>query len=81
MEVWRNSRRDGVSENQGFPPCKPSTQRVIWTRTRELPYRPSTATAAHNRPDRWQHPTTCQNFEIHPCAEGGVHRWIADRLN
>lgn len=39
------------------------------------PIQASTATAAHNRPDRWQHPTTCQNFEIHPCAEGGVHRW------
>jgi AAA ATPase domain len=42
------------------------------------PIRASTAQAVHNRPDRWQHPTTCQNLSNTSCAEGGVHRWTAD---
>ena len=31
---------------------------------RERPYGPAPPRRLHNRPDRWQHPTTCQTFRI-----------------
>ena len=37
---------------------------------RELPYGPA-APSLHQRPDRWQHPTTCQFFKK-PLALGGA---------
>jgi transposase len=40
---------------------------------RELPYRPA-APSLHQRPDRWQHPTTCQSSSKTACAWRGVHR-------
>src|SRR3954467_11873138 len=34
----------------------------------------------HQRPDRWQHPTTRHDSpEVSPCPEGGVHRWCTDQ--
>ena len=32
----------------------------------------------HQRPDRWQHPTTCPIPEFTACVFWGVHRWKAD---
>jgi hypothetical protein len=34
---------------------------------RELPYGPA-ALSLHRRPDRWQHPTTCQSSSKTTCA-------------
>ena len=39
---------------------------------RELPYGPAASSLHHQRPDRWQHPTTCQNFQILLATEGAV---------
>lgn len=44
-------------KNQGFPPCQEHAVGDV-VPVSELPYGP--ATWSHHRPDRWQHPTTCQ---------------------
>lgn len=46
---------------------------VLLSRTRELPYRPA-APSLHQRPDRWQHPTTCRPSSKTACILRGVHR-------
>jgi hypothetical protein len=42
---------------------------------RELPYGPA-APSLHQRPDRWQHPTTCRSSSNTACIWRGVHRWV-----
>jgi hypothetical protein len=42
---------------------------------RELPYGPA-APLLHQRPDRWQHPTTCQYSSKTARLSRGVHRWV-----
>jgi hypothetical protein len=42
---------------------------------RELPYGPA-APSLHQRPDRWQHPTTCRSSSKTACTWWGVHRWV-----
>ena len=42
---------------------------------RELPYGPA-APSLHQRPDRWQHPTTCRSSSKTVCTWWGVHRWV-----
>ena len=42
---------------------------------RELPYGPA-APSLHQRPDRWQHPTTCRSSSKTACISRGVHRWV-----
>src|ERR1700746_151184 len=42
---------------------------------RELPYGPA-APSLHQRPDRWQHPTTCQSSSKTACTWRGVHRCL-----
>jgi hypothetical protein len=42
---------------------------------RELPYGPA-APSLHQRPDRWQHPTTCRYSSKTACISRGVHRWV-----
>ena len=53
--VWRNSRRDGIGRTR----CTTVPRARIYdlVPVRELPYRPA-APSLHQRPDRWQHPTT-----------------------
>jgi len=55
-------------KNQGFPPCHEHAVGDV-VPVRELPYGP--ATWSHHRPDRWQHPTTCQTPQI-PLATKGA---------
>eukprot|EP01036_Dinobryon_divergens_P046292 gene46292-61911_t len=71
----QSARRD--RENQGFPPCHFSTLRVIWTGSanshtgqhRHGGAQQAGQMAASDYVSDLQNPT---------CAEGGVHRWIAD---
>jgi hypothetical protein len=42
---------------------------------RELPYGPA-ALSLHQRPDRWQHPTTCRYSSKTACISRGVHSWV-----
>jgi hypothetical protein len=42
---------------------------------RELPYGPATP-SLHQRPDRWQHPTTCQYSSKTARLSRGVRRWV-----
>ena len=48
--------------------------RQIWFH-RELPYGPA-APSLQQRPDRWQHPTTCRYSSKTACISRGVHRWV-----
>lgn len=57
-------------KNQGFPPCFISTLRVMWFRSANSHTGPQPS-SLHQRPDRWQHPTTCQILEI-PLASRGA---------
>lgn len=41
---------------------------------RELPYGPAASSLHHQRPDRWQHPTTCRSSSEIACISRGVHR-------
>ena len=54
-----------------------STLWVIWIRSANSHTGPQPL-VLHQRPDRWQHPTTC-NLQETACVLRGVHRWIADR--
>jgi hypothetical protein len=51
FQVAWNSRRDGAGTTRAFH-CASSTLWVIWTRLRELPYRPAAVFPPHQRPDR-----------------------------
>lgn len=64
-------------KNQGFPPCFISTLRVMWFRSANSHTGPQPS-SLHQRPDRWQHPTTRQILQITACVARGVHRWKAD---
>ena len=65
-------------DNQGFPLCFEHAMGDL-DPVRELPYRPAAVFLPHQRPDRWQHPTTRSNDpNVFPCLEGGVHRWKPD---
>jgi hypothetical protein len=55
-------------KNQIDPSC-PRTRDCEMVPVRELPYGPA-ASSLHYRPDRWQHPTLCQNFQIPLATEG-----------
>ena len=62
-------------DNQGFPQCFEHASGDL-DPVRELPYRPAAVFLPHQRPDRWQHPTTRHNDpNVFPCPKGGVHRW------
>lgn len=50
-------------KNQGNPPCFVSTLRVMWFRSANSHTGPQPS-SLHQRPDRWQHPTTCQILQI-----------------
>ena len=63
-------------KNQGFPPCFISTLRVMWFRSANSHTGPQPS-SLHQRPDRWQHPTTRQILQITACVARGVHRWEA----
>jgi hypothetical protein len=57
-------------ENQGFPPgFEPAW--VIWTRSANSHTGPR-PTAPHQRPDRWQHPTTRAHAPQIPLALKGA---------
>jgi 3-carboxy-cis,cis-muconate cycloisomerase len=61
-------------DNQAVPACFKHAH-VIWTRSANSLQAGSTP-SLHQRPDRWQHPTTRNNDpEVFPCLERGVHRW------
>src|ERR1700751_989743 len=45
---------------------------------RELPYGPAASSLHHQRPDRWQHPTTRRTTSKTACISRGVHRWVHD---
>src|SRR5215469_14580055 len=65
-------------DNQGFPQCFEHALGDL-DPVRELPYRPAAVFLPHQRPDRWQHPTTRNNDpNVFPCLKGGVHRWKAE---
>jgi hypothetical protein len=65
-------------DNQGFPQCFEHALGDL-DPVRELPYRPAAVFLPHQRPDRWQHPTTRSNDpHVFPCLKGGVHRWKAE---
>ena len=51
-------------KNQGFPPCYEHAVGDL-VPVRELPY--GSAVRLHYRPNRWQHPTTCQNLKKTAC--------------
>jgi len=68
-------RRD--QENQGFPPCLEHALGDL-DRIRELPYRPATASRRTTGRTDGSIRLRVRNSRIHSCAEGGVHRWIAD---
>ncbi|QIH74242.1 RNA methyltransferase [Brevundimonas mediterranea] len=59
--VWRNSRRDGIRKTRAFH-CASSTPWVIWTGSANSHTGQRSLSDRINRPDRWQHPTTCQKF-------------------
>lgn len=54
-------------KNQGFPPWHEHAVGDV-VPVRELPYGP--AAQLHDRPGRWQHPTTCQNLNKPLATEG-----------
>jgi len=64
-------------KNQGFPPCYPGTLRVMWIRSANSHTGSQHSSSLHQKPDRWQHPTTCQLHQKTTCVKGGVHRWKA----
>ena len=65
--------RVGLTPRQHFI----STLRVIWFRSANSHTGPQPS-SLHQSPDRWQHPTTRQIFQITACVAQGVHRWDAD---
>jgi hypothetical protein len=71
--AWHNSRRDEAERTR----C---THRVYRARVYdlvpvcELPYRPAAPSLHHQRPDRWQHPTTCRSSSKNRLLSRGVHR-------
>lgn len=71
----QSARRD--QENQGFPPCLEHALGDL-DRIRELPYRPETVRRLTTGRTDGSIRLRVRNSEIHPCAEGGVHRWEAD---
>ena len=58
--------------------CALSTLWVIWIRSANSHTGPQPL-VLHQRPDRWQHPTTGQPSKT-ACVLRGVHRWKADWL-
>ena len=70
----QSARRD--QENQGFPPCLEHALGDL-DRIRELPYRPATARRRTTGRTDGSIRLRVKNSELHSCAEGGVHRWIA----
>ena len=71
----QSARRD--QENQGFPPCLEHALGDL-DRIRELPYRPATVRRRSTGRTDGSIRLRVRNSQIHSCAEGGVHRWIAD---
>ena len=67
-------------KNQGFPPCHEHAVGDV-VPVRELPYGP--ATWSHHRPDRWQHPITCQTLNKPLATEGastdGKRTYVSER--
>jgi hypothetical protein len=63
--VWRNSRRDG-RKNQMYSSCLEHAF-MICPVTNSM----ARSSIKHQRPDRWQHPTTCQ---LQNRFWRGVHR-------
>ena len=47
---------------------------MIWFRSANSHTGPQLQ-SLHQRPDRWQHPTTCQCSSKTACVSRGVHRW------
>ena len=68
-------RRD--QENQGFPPCFEHALGDL-DRIRELPYRPATVRRRRTGRTDGSIRLRVRTSRIHSCAEGGVHRWLAD---
>jgi len=63
----QQSARRG-QKNQQDPSCPRARDREMIP-VRELPYGPA-ASSLHQRPDRWQHPTTCHNSPMPLATEG-----------
>ena len=83
--------REGVGRTEGEYATvgetgsgKPGLSRVLRARSGcdgpgpRTPIQAGGRPSLHQRPDRWQHPTTRNHDpEVFSCREGGVHRWRA----
>jgi hypothetical protein len=71
----QSARRD--QENQGIPPRLEHALGDL-DRIRELPYRPATVSRRTTGRTDGSIRLRVRHSRIHSCAEGGVHRWLAD---
>jgi hypothetical protein len=75
----RRSKKSGATVGETGPE-EPDEPVVLRARiydlvpVRELPYGPA-APSLHQRPDRWQHPTTCQ-YSSKTGLSRGLRRWV-----